>query len=171
MSEASEERGSVLLAVLAILSILAVTITGVLMFGGWQRKQGILYLEEVRVRSLAESGIHQAMAELAENPRTRCRDQLVVFDSANQISYSIRPWGAYLQVKSTGIGRRLTRTLTAVLGVQPSAIFGHVLTPIGSPYPLVVSGRTRIRGNVFVGPGGITRGEINGRGHLQEGVG
>ncbi len=162
--ESGNERGTVLFAALAILSILAVTITGVLIFGGWHHTQGVLCLEEVRVRSLAESGIHHAIAELAMDSSHTSRDQRVILDSANQISYSIRPWGAYLQVRSTGIGRRLARTLIAIVGMRPPDIFDHVLSPIGSPYPLVVSGNTRIRGNIYVGSGGITGGEINGRG-------
>lgn len=162
------QAGSVLLAALAILTILAVTITGILIFGGWQRTQGLFYLDEVRATSLAESGIHDAMAALADNPRLRYAERHIALDSTNKLSYSISPWGALLEVKSTGIGRRVSRTLTAIVGMRPPHIFDHVLVPIGSTYPLVVSGRTRIVGDVFVGPAGMTRGEINGRGYQGE---
>lgn len=158
------ECGSALLAALAILATLAVTISGVLFFGSWHRAQGVIYLEDVRVRSLAESGIHHAMAELASDPLHRLRQHSVVLDSANQITYTIRPWGAYLRIQSTGTGRRLTRTLTADIGMHPPDIFDHVLSPIGPPLPLVVSGNTFIQGNVYVSSGGITTGEINGQG-------
>ena len=149
---------------LAILAVLAVTISAILIYGGWQRTRGFLYLEETRVRSLAESGIHDALAELAANPEIRYLNRHLTLDSANQISYSIRPWGAFLQVQSTGIGRRLTRAVTALVGTEPPRIFDHVLSPLESRYLLVVSGRTRIHGDVYVGAAGLTQGEINGRG-------
>lgn len=159
------ERGSALLASLAILATLAVTMTGVLIFGGWQRAQGLTCLEEVRVRGLAESGIHQAIAELTSDSYHQPCQHHIVFDSTNSISYIIRPWGAYLRIQSTGIGRRITRTLTADVGILPPDIYNHVLSPIGAPLPLVIAGSTRIRGDIYVSSGGIIACELNGQGY------
>lgn len=134
------------------------------MIGGWQKKQGVMYLDNFRAGVLAESGVHLAIAEMAADPSIRNRHQAIALDSASQVSYSIQPWGAFLRIKSTGTGHRITRTLTAIVGTQPPGIFDHVLVPIGSPHPLVVSGHTSIHGDVYVGRSGITKGEINGQG-------
>lgn len=158
------EDGTVLLSALAVLSILAVSLTGVLIFGGWQRTQGLVYLDEVRANSLAESGIHDAIASLADNPQLRRLERDLSLDSANHLSYSIRPWGAFLQVKCTGKGRLLSQSMTAIVGMRPPVFYDHAIIAIGSGYPLVISGSTEVVGDIFVGPKGVTAGEINGRG-------
>lgn len=153
-----------LLAVLAVLAILAVVITAVLLYGSWQKSRCALLVDEVKASYLAESGIHDALARLAEEPAERSFAGEVWFDSTSQVSYTVEPWGAFVLVRSTGSTRRLERSLEARAGMRLPEVFKNVITQIGPPYPLVVSGGTRIVGNVALGPAGVTAGEIAGRG-------
>lgn len=157
------EAGTVLLAVLAVLAILAIVITAVLIHGSWQKARCALLVDEVRASYLAESGIHDAMARLAEEPAERSFARNVWLDSTSQVSYTVEPWGAFVLVRSTGSTRRLERSLEARIGARPPEVFKNVITQVGPPYPLVVSGGTRIVGNVALGPAGVTAGEIAGR--------
>lgn len=160
----AEEAGTVLLAVLAVLAILAVVITAVLLYGSWQKAQCALLVDEVKASYLAESGIHDAMARLAEAPAERLFAQDMWPDSTSRVCYTVEPWGAFVRVRSTGSTRRLERSLEARVGRQGPEVFKNVITQIGPPYPVVVSGGTRIVGNVALGPAGVTAGEIAGRG-------
>jgi len=104
------------------------------------------------------------MARLAEEPAERSFAKEVWLDSNSQVSYAVEPWGAFVLVRSTGSTKRLQRSLEARVGMRPPGVFKNVITQVGPPYPLVVSGGTRIVGDVALGPAGVTAGEIAGRG-------
>lgn len=160
----ADQRGGVLLAVLAVLSTLAITITAVLLYGTWQKARCALMLDEVKASYLAESGVHEVLARLSSTIGARSFSERVQFDSISQVDVSVSPWGAYLKVKSQGSTKRLVRAYEARVGMRSPHVFDYAISQIGPPYPLVVSGSTRIVGDVALGPAGITAGEIAGRG-------
>ncbi len=163
MNRISHQNGSVLLAALAILAILAATVSGILLYGTWQRARCITVLQGVKAEYLAEAGIHRAAAELSANPHYRVREFPVELDSSSRVLISVTPWGGFLRVTSVGQAGRTTRRMSAMIGQAAPELFINVITLIGKSYPLVVSGSTRISGRVAVAPPGVVKGEINGR--------
>ena len=81
-------------------------------------------------------------------------------DSAKIICY---PWGGYRYVSSQSHHRGQSFQLTAYLGMEQSAIFHYAIIMNPEYSSLVVTGDTRIHGDVQTGLKGVKKGTIAGR--------
>jgi hypothetical protein len=116
---------------------------------------------------LAEAGIYKAIWHLSGNGGKDIfwrpgNEAIEIFD--NQMAAStVQQWGGFLQVSSTANVRRAGKSIRVLLGEQPPAPFQQAVFVGGVDYPLVVTGRNRIIGDVTVGPEGVKKGRIKGR--------
>ena len=165
MKRVTNQSGSVLIAVLAILAMLALLLGSVVSYGVWHLARSRGLVSRVKADYLAEAGINRALALIHENPKFRTAKKREAVDSSSTFELTVVPWGGYLRVTSTGVTGRTARTQQALIGMLSPEIFDNAVTLIGPPYPLVVAGNTRIVGDVAIGPAGVTAGEIRGRGY------
>jgi type II secretory pathway component PulK len=96
------ERGSILLAALAILTLLAVVLSSVMVYGAWHKARTRHLVETVKATYLAEAGMNHAVAMLQEDLHLRTHNQEIRIDSSSSFTFSILPWGGYVRVESTG---------------------------------------------------------------------
>jgi hypothetical protein len=162
MTRLHSESGAILLTAFSILALLVIILTALISFGSWHKARCLLFLNRVKASYLAEAGIQHAVAALDDRSLGRNRDDIVSTQSG-YFEYSIRPWGAYLTIASKGVSGKAEEKLTATVGQLPPSIFANVLALTGPPYPLLVAGSTRIRGNILVGPAGVSKGELHGQ--------
>ncbi|MEZ5359633.1 MAG: hypothetical protein R3F48_12510 [Candidatus Zixiibacteriota bacterium] len=106
--------------------------------------------------------------------RLNSHDFAPVLKSDNSIQYDFndhdkciietRPFGAYLLLQSTGYSGSQKSTVHAFLGSLQKGCTDRAITVFNNQYPLVVTGTTRIYGDLLTGSIQLTTGQIDGKG-------
>lgn len=155
----AQNRGSALVAVLAISLVLSATLIIVLAFAARHRQLLLVKAEDLQMLYLAESALHRVAVD---------------FHSGKQLRYPLRPrtyplplaendtarvtqfrWGGYTALMAVvGKARRKT-TLFALVGKRPSTALQPALMIDPSAGALTVAGDAMIIGDVRTGPEGI----------------
>ncbi|MGH7600507.1 MAG: PilX N-terminal domain-containing pilus assembly protein [bacterium] len=163
----TDTQGSALVLVLVMVAVITTIVGAVLM--GTLLQLRLILKEKHRLQAfyLAEAGIYKAIWHLSGNGGKdifwRPRNEAIeIFD--NQMAViTVQQWGGFLQVTSTANVHRAGKSIRVLLGEQPPAPFQQAVFVGGVDYPLVVTGRNRIVGDVTVGPEGVKKGRIKGR--------
>ena len=162
MNRLRDESGSILLAALAILALLVIVLTGMIAYGSWHKARCLLVLNRVKATYLAEAGVQHALAIINAGSDLQSRSGNIS-TPAGSFDFAIRPWGGYLMIDSKGSTARAEEKISAQVGQFAPPIFESALSLIGPPYPLTVAGNARIRGDVQLGPAGVSAGELHGQ--------
>jgi hypothetical protein len=163
-----EEKGSVLLPVLAVLLILTLIFTSVILYGAWHKMRAVKELQNLKASYLAEAGVNRAIWYLSghEGKDIAWRTDSLTYRVKDSESYkfSISSSGGYLAVESEGKAGSTRKKVKALIGQMPSEYFSRAIN-LGKPdYPLVVTGNNQIIGDVMVGPAGVMEGKFKGIG-------
>ncbi|MCB0258429.1 MAG: hypothetical protein KDH97_09170 [Calditrichaeota bacterium] len=167
LNRIAEERGSALITAIVISLVLTMTIMVVLLFSARQTRFIHQKADYLQARYNAESGIAKSLRQLERLwDEGIWRQQLneaipIAFgDSANIVQY---PWGGYIAVKSHAVKKHQAFTLNALVGLKPPPIFRHALMISPTAYPLIVTGDTRLYGDVLVGRAGVKKEALRGQ--------
>jgi hypothetical protein len=157
----SNQRGSALVAVLAVLFALTVLFISAMSFAISQYGQHVKDTNRLVASHLAEAGIAMAQANhlIAAVPLV---DSLHTASNGGTFWYEMIAWGPYLLAISEGSYANQRCTVTAVLGNRPPSLFKGAVSVCDERYPFTVSGSSRITGDVRVGPLSMTTGQIRG---------
>lgn len=166
--KAKEEKGSVLLPILAVLLVLTFLFTSVILYGAWHKMKAVKELQSLKASYLAEAGVNRAIWYLSghEGKDISWRTDSLTYRVKGSQSYkfSISSWGGYLAVESEGKAGSTKKKVKALIGQMPSGHFSRAIN-LGKPdYPLVVTGNNRIIGDVMLGPAGVMEGKFKGIG-------
>lgn len=168
--------GSALLLVLVIIMVLTTIIGAVLMGNFMQRRLFVKELQKIQARYLAEAAVYKTLWYLSGNGgrdvRWRPQKESIRLGEGQEARVSVTEWGGFLRVHATVILKNTINGRSREVGESVQALVGETLSPPfrqaihigGTSYPLVVTGKTRIVGDVMVGREGVKTGRIKGRG-------
>ncbi|MCI0693273.1 PilX N-terminal domain-containing pilus assembly protein [candidate division KSB1 bacterium] len=163
----ADSQGSALVLVLVMVTVITTIVGAVLM--GTLLQLRLIVKEKHRLQAfyLAEAGIYKAIWHLSGNGGKdifwRPENTGVEIFDHQMAAVTVQQWGGFLQVTSTANVHRAGKSIRVLLGEQPPAPFRQAVFVGCVDYPLVVTGRNRIVGDVTVGPEGVKKGRIKGR--------
>jgi len=172
LNKLRQKKGSALISVLVVLFILLTAFFAVFSFA--LSRAAILEKEinSTRASYLADAGINRFLYEIEKDSLTI--DKIISKKLSEKISadekyaVSAEPWGGYILISSEGMARGSEAAKKVLIGLMPNKDLNAAIINCGANYPVVIAGRTKITGDVIVGPGSITRGTIEGEAYQDE---
>lgn len=126
-----EEKGSILLPVLAVLLLLTFLFTSVILYGAWHKMRAVKELQALRASYLAEAGVNRAIWCLSghEGKDISWRTDSLTYcvKDADSYKFSVSSWGGYLAVESEGKAGSTRRKVKALIGQMPSEHFTRAI--------------------------------------------
>jgi len=158
-----DQQGSVLVSVLVVIAVLLTIFLSVLTYGLSRHSVHIRSINEMTASYLAESGIQRSLshANSQGEPGEVTEPAAPNGGSFESKAYA---WGPHWLIISKGAYNGQEVVSSALVGSRPPKVLEAAVTVTSSDYPLVVTGNTRIIGDVNTGPAGITEGRIRGEG-------
>ncbi len=83
-------------------------------------------------------------------------------------TFHVSPWGLFYKVETTSRIKHLSYKRTFLIGKRPDNRFNNAIVLGDNRNPLILTGRTRIEGNVLVGPNGVRAGILKGKRFIGE---
>jgi|GEM_PF-1266599 len=164
----ADSKGSALILVLVIVTVVTIMCSIVLAGITLQQKVILKTIHERQALYLAEAGIQKAMWYLSgdggKGLRWRTEDETIELFDDHLASITVQEWGGYLIVQSKVNYKKISKCVRVLLGEYPPEPFKQAVVIGGVNYPLVVTGKNRIMGDVTVGAKGVEKGTIQGRG-------
>lgn len=162
------QHGSVLISALIIIAVLLTLFLSAFSFGIARYSVYVKKQHLTQAQYLAESGINRFVANLnSQNTNLILENENSVqftFGEIGECLLSTRPFGAYLLLRSIGTSGSQKSTRYSLLGTVQKKFTDRAISIFNNRYPLVVTGTTRITGDIFSGPIQLTTGQIEGRG-------
>jgi cytoskeletal protein CcmA (bactofilin family) len=159
------EHGYALPSVLFLITILSVVILSILALQYFQRQNIQTATAKVKADFAAQNGITKIFSELKSNSDLPLMGRTIErsYDLADgeKASVTIEWWGFYLYVHSIGSFRRINETRFALVGQTPTERFKNSLVFSNKSHQLVLTGSTHIKGDVLVGPAGVSIGTLS----------
>ncbi|MGD0590396.1 MAG: polymer-forming cytoskeletal protein [Bacteroidota bacterium] len=160
-----EVHGYALPSILFLITILSVVILSILALQYFQRQNIQTAAAKVKTDYAAQSGISKIFSELKSKSDLPLIGQVIErsYDLADgeKASVTIEWWGFYLYVRSIGSFRRTNETRFALVGQTPTERFKNSLVFSNKSHQLVLTGSTHIKGDVMVGPAGVSIGTLS----------
>ena len=164
----NDERGSALVLVLVMITIMIIVSSIALRVRFLHHKSILKYVHERQALYLAEAGIYKTLWCLSgkdERDMTwRPENERIELEDGYSAFVSVTEWGGYLSIVSEARFKRANKKLRVLIGERPSQDYQNAVVIGSVEYPLVVTGKNRIIGDVVVGKKGIEAGWIRGRG-------
>jgi len=160
-----KEQGYALPSILFLITILSVVILSILALQYFQRQNIQTATAKVKADYAAQSGISKIFAELKSKSDLPLIGQTTGrsydLSDGEKTSVTIEWWGSYLYVRSIGSFRRINETRFALAGQTPTERFKNALVFSNKSHQLVLTGLTHIKGDVIVGPAGVSIGTLS----------
>jgi hypothetical protein len=160
-----EEHGYALPSILFLITILSVVILSILALQYFQRQSIQTAAAKVKADYAAQSGISKIFSELKSKSDLPLMGQAIErsYDLADgeKASVILEWWGFYLYVRSIGSFRKINETRFALVGQTPTERFKNSLVFANKNHQLVLTGSTHIKGDVLVGPAGVSIGTLS----------
>ncbi|SYZ73742.1 hypothetical protein TRIP_C60012 [Candidatus Zixiibacteriota bacterium] len=165
-------KGSALVAVLAVLFILLATFFSVFAFAVSRAAFLQKKINLDRASYLADAGINHLIYLLSKdslNYKQAIENGVTNFISANEkYSVTVSLSGGYLMATSTGIVGTRKFIRKALIGLQPWRDLNAAVINGNLNYPLVLAGKSLIKGDAIAGPESVIRGSIEGEMNSKE---
>ncbi len=167
-----DEEGSVLVTALVIIAVLLTLFLSAFSYGIARYSVHVKRHYNNQAGYLAESGINRLMALLNSQEislETVIEDSLSIeIPEIGKYTVSIRPYGGYFLVKSFGVSGSQSNVRYSLLGTNHRSITDNALTIFDGRFPIVATGLTQIKGDLFSPSVQLTTGQIEGRGIVNE---
>lgn len=164
----NKNKGSALVLALVIVTVITIICSTILMGAFLQLKFIRNNIHKLQAFYLAEAGIYKTIWYLSGNegrdPFWRTENETMELFSNQTANVSVKEWGGFLKIVSTADYKNLTKSVRVLVGEIPPAPFQQAIHIGGAGYPLVVTGKNRIIGDVTVGLKGVEKGWIKGQG-------
>jgi cytoskeletal protein CcmA (bactofilin family) len=159
------ELGYALPSILFLITILSVVILSILAFQYFQRQNIQTAAAKVKADYAAQSGISKILSELKLNsdlpPVGLAIERSYDLSDGEKANVTLQWWGSYLYVRSAGSFRRINESHFALIGQTPTERFKNALFFANKSHQLVLTGSTHIKGDVMVGPAGVSIGTLS----------
>lgn len=168
MEALRNQNGSVLITALIIIAVLLTLFLSAFSYGIARYSVFVRDQHLTQAQYLAESGLNRFVARLnaGDNSLLPNSENLLQYkiDGIGKCAVETRPFGAYQLLQSTASSGSQKSTRYALLGTIQSKFTDPAITIFNNQYPLVITGTTRIKGDILSGPIQLTTGQIEGRG-------
>lgn len=159
------EKGFALPSVLFLVTILSLLAASVIMLHYFLRQTSLIEVAKVKAEYAAESVIAKTISQLKSGSNLTPMllsglNKNYQFEDGSEANTEVKPWGAYLVVKSEGRFRKVKATQTALLAEHAIEQFENALYFANSTHQLVFTGNSSIKGDVLVGQSGVTIGNL-----------
>jgi hypothetical protein len=157
-----EQKGSALIYVL-ICSLL-LTSTLLVILNHYQLQQRLIHRKGhlLQAKYSAEGAIYQILEQMEKNweaiPQEKNGLRVTALSEADSARVNYRCWGGFILLSSVAKKKKETFCLESTIGAYPSNAFAAALVLTPKPSPLVLTGGSRIQGDVIMGMGGIRKG-------------
>lgn len=158
-----KERGSSLVAVLIIITIILSLIGSLMMGVIVQRKFIQQDIDLMKAKYSAEAGIFHFLADSTTKKNIR-QDSLSIqlMDSSNVI-INAEPFGGFLAVSSSNPQNRSAPKIQALVGISALSLYKQAVVLGDLHSALNLAGDTYIEGDVTVGPMGVKESQFKGK--------
>jgi len=158
------QNGYVLYTVLIVLVLLGILLGVVFKFTMLDRRLMHNELYRMKARYAAEAGVEKAKYFLSGNEGKSilwvAEKYEEKVDSNAGFSFSVRPWGGYIEVISEGYCLKQTQRVRALLAQCQNDMFANAITNLDSSGNMIVAGRTSIIGDVQLITGDVRKSAI-----------
>ncbi|MFO7889352.1 MAG: hypothetical protein R6V04_03330 [bacterium] len=164
----NEVNGSALVFALLMTTILAVICVLVLRMEFFRLAFISKKIHQKQAVYYAEAGIYKTLWYLSghegiTNDWRPVEESIEIFN--NQKCYvTVKEWGAYLDITSRVNYKGISETVQVVAAEIPTSVYSQAVVLGNSKFPLVVTGKNRIIGDVTVSTEGVKTGKIEGKG-------
>ena len=167
MHRNSRQNGSAIITVLIIAVIITATLMILLSFSV-QHSRVLTYKGDfLKARYTAENGIQQFIASARANDSREwlnaSNSYSFAFDPGDTAHVKVTPWGSFLHIASEARKRSQEFGTENYLALAPTTPFNNALLLNPQYYSLVVTGNTRLIGDVVVGRSGVKQESLSGR--------
>jgi len=157
------------LPVLIFILLTTILLSIVILYNSYKNTLITRSTDEIKAYYLAETALQYALREISNGNIDISGIQFNKgIKGAGRIEYEVQDYGVYLLCKGRGTAGKKTIELKGLLGIIPGDEFSRAINLGGVDYPLVVSGNTRINGDVVVGSSGIITGKYKGRESIEK---
>jgi hypothetical protein len=155
--------GFALPSVLFLITILSLVILSILTLKYIHRQSALLDVARVKADYAAMNGINRTLAELNSTDLPKCGEELkreYDFGTQGSAAIQIQRWGMYTVLVANGRIGRISSERVALVAGHPSKQFDNALVFANNHHQLVLTGTTKIIGDVVTGQNGITLGTL-----------
>jgi hypothetical protein len=161
---AKDEHGYALPSVLFLITILSLVILSILTLQYLQRQNVQTAAARVKADYAAQSGISKILAEIKSKSNLPLIGLVIErsydLGDGEKVSVSMEWWGLYLYVRSIGSFRKTNETRFTLAGQTPTERFKNAVVFANSNHQLVLTGYAHIKGDILVGPPGVSIGTL-----------
>jgi cytoskeletal protein CcmA (bactofilin family) len=160
------ENGHSTIFALILSVILSSTVLIISIYQSIQQKFVNRKYNFLRAKYCAQGGMNIKISEMEKEPSTHGwfygDDRTLHLSSWDSCQIITEPWGGFLHLVSRASRYDQSYSLQAILGLASSKFYFPAIV-INPKYPtLVISGNTRISGDIRTGPAGLRRGSLPG---------
>lgn len=160
LSATVNDAGFALPSVLLLLTILTLAAMSILSLQYLRRQLVIRETHLIRADFAAKSGIARAFADFPSGDSSLAhglsQTREYTFDDGGRALTELTPWGFFQVIRSQGVSGRLQRDVIALAANRITLAYAPALTLGNTQHHLVMTGTAHIRGDVSVGPSGVT---------------
>ena len=157
-----EQNGSALIYVLIAGLLLTSTLLVILNY--YLLQQSLIHRKGhlLQAKYSAEGAIYQILDQLEKNweaiPQERNDIRVTSISEEDSVRVNYHHWGGFIFLSSGVKQKKEKFCLESTIGAFPSNIFSAAIVLKPKPSPLVLTGASRIQGDVIMGMGGIRKG-------------
>ena len=156
-----EQKGSALIYVLISAVLMTSTLLVILNYYHLQQRLVSRKGHLLQAKYSAEGALYQFLQEIEEkqdfSPLKKSNESVITISSEDSARIQSICWGGFLFLASVTNNRGENFYLEALAGTHPSAAFNPAIMVSPNSGPLILSGRSRVEGDVVMGSGGIRK--------------
>lgn len=164
----NETRGSALIFALLMTTVLAVICAVVIRMEFFRLAFISKNIHKRKAVYYTEAGIYKTLWYLSGHDGITkewrpVEEPVEVFDD-NRCYVTVKEWGVYLAITSRITYKGISDSLQVIAAEIPSSVYSQAVVVGDSEFPLVVTGRNKIIGDIEVSKEGVKTGKISGKG-------
>ena len=163
----ADDSGSSFVLVLVMVTVVLVICSAVLGLFIMQYRLVSRDYHRLQARYTAEAGVHKVLWLMSghegKDPGWRPEAAAVSLWEGASAVVSAEPWGGFIRITSGAHDGNISETVIAVAGEEAASCFDKAVMLGEEGFPLVVTGRNRITGDVLTGMRGVRSGKLAGR--------
>jgi len=157
-----EQKGSALIYILICSLLLTSTLLVILNYHQLQQRLILRKGHLLQAKYSAEAALYQSLEQMEQNWEVIPQEKNGLIFTTNSGTDSTKVnsccWGGFIFLSSAAQNKNETFCLESIIGAFPSNAFTAALILSPRPTPLILTGNSKIQGDVIMGIGGIRKG-------------
>lgn len=161
-SSSHSRNGFALPSVLMLVTVLSLVALSVIALKYFEREMVLRDVARLKAEYAAQSGIACAMDVIEERGVDVEFDSTFIFTDSSRAGVHVVQWGVSSLIESKGEYHRSHSDRRAVVGMIPGKAFDFALVVGNKEHQLIMTGDASVKGDVAVGPPGVSTGTLSG---------